>query len=275
MNDSEKENGKYKHDKHIKEKELSRDSKENDKIIASSSDGKIMTVCFDLQAVLQIPCGDVATLYYKRKLSCFNFTFFDLASKNGTCFFWNEAIAERGSNEIGTCILEYLRDKNVENVIFYSDNCSGQNKNKYILSLYMYIVQNMNIHSITHKFLIVGHTQNEGDNMHSLIEKNKKQCLKSGPIYVPDQLLPIIQLAKKNGSPYVVNHLQTEQVVDLKDLCPKIGNNFTKNTTGEPVVWNEIKMFSVFKNEPNLVRYRTSYEEPNDVSLMFQMVKRR
>lgn len=124
---------------------------------------------------MQIPCGNLSSFYYKRKLSCFNFTFYELASKRGTCFFWHEAIAERGSNEIGSCIIEFLKGKEVDDVSFYSDNCTGQNKNKYIISLYLHLVRTLHINSITHMYLIVGHTQNEGDNMHSVIEKKIKK----------------------------------------------------------------------------------------------------
>ena len=70
-----------------------------------------------------------------------------------------------------------------ETDIFYSNNCSGQQKNKFMMALYLYAVNNLpNITSITHKFLIKGHTQNEGDSAHSLIEREVKRILKSGPI---------------------------------------------------------------------------------------------
>ena len=43
----------------------------------------------------------------------------------------------------------------------------------------------MDIKSITHKYLIIGHTENEGDSMHSCIEREKKGVVLSGSIYVP------------------------------------------------------------------------------------------
>lgn len=39
--------------------------------------------CFDLQAVLQVPCGDVNMFYYKRKLGVYNFTIYDTSSRDG------------------------------------------------------------------------------------------------------------------------------------------------------------------------------------------------
>ena len=63
--------------------------------------------------------------------------------------------------------------------------------------MYLYAVTTLNINSIIHKFLIRGHTQNEGDAAHSVIEKNIKRAKKSGPIYVPDQYVSLIRTAKK------------------------------------------------------------------------------
>lgn len=87
---------------------------------------------------------------------------------------------ERKEREIGSCIFNSLQNvvsQNVENnidVTFYSDNCCGQNK--YITTMYLYAVHNLeNLQSITHKFLIKGHSQNEADNVHSLIEKEIKK----------------------------------------------------------------------------------------------------
>lgn len=99
-------------------------------------------------------------------------------------------------------IWEYLKDicaqdEEEKHITFYLDNCYGQNKNKYITTLYMYAVNNLNIGSITHKFLIRGHTQNEADSVHSLIERQVKKNLKSGPIYSPDQYIALIEIARK------------------------------------------------------------------------------
>jgi hypothetical protein len=45
------------------------------------------------------------------------------------------------------------------NVTFISDNCCGQNKNKYLVSIYVYAVTTIpNIKSITRKYLIKGNT---------------------------------------------------------------------------------------------------------------------
>ena len=102
---------------------------------------------------------------------------------SGFCYVWHEGIASRGPNEIGLCVYNFLVDhlSDVKHATFYSDNCGGQNRNKFIALMYLKAVSSTPIQSITHKFLEVGHTQNEGDSMHSTIERSKGRC----PIYSP------------------------------------------------------------------------------------------
>lgn len=54
--------------------------------------------------------------------------------------------------------------------VFYSDNCGGQNKNRYILTMFVTAAMKFNV-TMTHRFLECGHTQNEGDSMYAAIEK--------------------------------------------------------------------------------------------------------
>ncbi|KAJ8928723.1 hypothetical protein NQ314_018688 [Rhamnusium bicolor] len=63
---------------------------------------------------------------------------------------------------------------------------------------------NYNIKSITPKFLITGHSQNEGDNAHSVIERQINRAKKAGSIYNPEQYVSLIRCAKKTGVPYKV-----------------------------------------------------------------------
>ncbi|XP_039296243.1 uncharacterized protein LOC111058861 isoform X2 [Nilaparvata lugens] len=174
------------HETHIKLKELAREEKKKDALKAKNKE--CVTAIFDLQAVLPTPCGDASLFYYKRRLSTLNFTIYDIGNSNAYCYVWNEAYAKRGCNEIGSCLLLFLEKVcQGKDVIFYSDNCPGQNKNQAIAAAFIYAVENLNVKSVTHKFLTVGHTQNEGDMVHSLIEKQKKLVLRSGPVSVPAQ----------------------------------------------------------------------------------------
>ncbi|KAG5882971.1 hypothetical protein JTB14_026429 [Gonioctena quinquepunctata] len=222
----------------------------------------------DLQAVMPVPKGHASSLYYKSKLNCINLTICDSDLENVDCYFWDETQAKRGSIEIGSCVLQYLNSlqkiENITNidVIIHSDNCCGQQKNEYILSAYAYAVNKLSkITSITHKFLICGHTQNEGDNVHGVIEKQVKRHLKSSPIYIPQQYSTLIRASKKNGPPYIVHELSYEDFFHLKTRQEDWGNNFTVDTDNNQVRWHDIKVLRVDKGHSHSFFYKVSFED--------------
>lgn len=100
------------------------------------------TICcgnFDLQKILTTPKSDVSVLYYMSKLCVWNFTIYDMGISQGYSFLWNETIGKRGSNEISSFVHYFLQqqyEKGTKKFVFYTDNCSGQNRNKNIFSMY-------------------------------------------------------------------------------------------------------------------------------------------
>lgn len=98
---------------------------------------------YDLQAVMQIPKGNASIFYYKSKLNALNFTVYDLQKKSCKCFVWDESHGHQGVNELGTWVYLYLKKAtaNDTEVIFYSHNGVGQQKNKFMLALYVYAVR--------------------------------------------------------------------------------------------------------------------------------------
>lgn len=271
-NADQKKDIEEKYNTHLEEKNCSRLEKMNDRMKVNKN---FRVAVYDLEAVLQCPKGDTSSFYYKSKLNCYNLTVTELtgsdcndAYKNVHCYFWSESDAKRGAIEIGSCIWAYLKalsdeDDDEKEVIFYSDNCCGQNKNKYITSLYLYAVQTLNIKTIKHKFLIRGHTQNEADSVHSLIEREVKKNLKSGPIYTPEQYIPLIKNAKKSKPPLMVHEMNYESFYDFKILQEEWGYNFTTNSDGQNVNWNEIKILKICKQNPTVFFYKTSYKQVN------------
>ncbi|CAH0731384.1 unnamed protein product, partial [Brenthis ino] len=101
--------------------------------------------------VMPVPIGESSAFFYKSKLNCYNFTVTDIKNKTTRCYFWHECLGNRGAIEIGTCVLEFF--KNIAeshpncDVVFYSDNCCGQQKNRYMLGMYYYAVSTLNINS--------------------------------------------------------------------------------------------------------------------------------
>ncbi|KAK4881176.1 hypothetical protein RN001_004495 [Aquatica leii] len=142
----------------------------------------LYTAVFDLQQVLPVPKSNVSLAYYKLKLSTYNFTIFNLATKDCQCYMWYECIAKRSSSEIGSCLLHFIDshvNKGIKQFSFYSDNCAVK---------------------IRHTFLEPGHTQTEGDCVHSVIEKASRHIA----VYTPEQWYSVVRTAKRKKLYYTV-----------------------------------------------------------------------
>lgn len=256
--EEEKKKNEQGYNQHIREKELSRVEKDRDK---QNPERNVKVLVYDLEKVLPCPIGHANSFYYVSKLNVFNFTIFDVKDTKGTCYLWHEGEGLRGPNEIGTCVFKYLKylsekyDAENLDIIFYSDNCSGQNKNKFILALYIYAVNTLKIKSITHKFFIKGHTQNEGDSVHARIESEITKYKKANPIYVPDQYACIIRNSKKKGNPYTVNEICFKDILDIKKLSNELYVNLRN------IRFIELKVIRVEKDKPNNLFYKYSYDE--------------
>lgn len=265
--DIEKQSLEAEYNSHIEEKNLSREEKNKDKNRISPL---FQVACYDLQASLPTPNGQVSSFYYRSKLSTYNFTVCDITQKGQgpvSCYMWHEGEGKRGAIEIGTCLLKYLKEKaeasnnNELEITFYSDNCAGQQKNKFVITALLYAVANYKIKSITQKYLVTGHTQNEGDNVHALIEKNIKRALKSGPIYTPSQYVGLVQTAKKTGNPFKVIELAHADFFDLKHLNEQTCINFNKNSLGENFKMSDVSVLRVTKENLNCIFYKTSFKD--------------
>lgn len=242
---------------HLKNKNLARALKTADKERAKQTN-TLCSAVFDLQQVLSVPKSEVGLAYYKLKLSAYNFTVFNLASKDAFCYMWYQCIGNRGASEIGSCLLLFIEthiQKGVNEFAFYSDNCAGQNRNKYLFSLYNYLSQKYKI-KIRHTFLEKGHTQSEGDSVHSVIEKAARNV----PVYTPEQWYTLVRTCKRK-QPYIVIELGQENIRDLRDLQEKTSINWEKNEHNEKVVWNKMKIVAVNSDMPNIILYKYTYDE--------------
>jgi hypothetical protein len=85
------------YDMHHSRKNRVRAIKEESKKLAKSN-LNLVAVTFDLQQVLSTPKLDVSSLFYKRKLSTYDLTVYNLADSSAQCYMWHEGVAGRGSN---------------------------------------------------------------------------------------------------------------------------------------------------------------------------------
>jgi hypothetical protein len=209
-----------------------------DKIKANGSK-TFRSITFDLQSVLQVPSSDASLMYYKRKLNCYNLTIYEQASPNNAyCYLWSEIDGKRGSNEIGTCLFQYLKSlpAEVEEVSMFSDTCGGQNRNQNIAAIVAHAVTALDhLQIIEQKFLEKGHSYMECDSMHASNEHAKKNVA----VFSVSAWRSIIELARRKN-PYTAKQLEYKDFLDLKALADQIVKNRTKDENGNVVNWLKI-----------------------------------
>lgn len=83
-------------------------------------------------------------------------------SKQGIMNLRTENLGGRGSLEVASCsykiLTTYVISFNQQKLILWSNNCGAQNKNQFLLSMYLTLIAKGYFDVITHKFPISGHT---------------------------------------------------------------------------------------------------------------------
>ncbi|XP_068083448.1 uncharacterized protein [Anabrus simplex] len=79
-------------------------------------DKEIHVITFDLQRALPTPKLSTGPMFYKRKLWTYNFSIHPCNSSPGHFFVWDETVASRGSDEIGSCLLKYFEDHDIRGI---------------------------------------------------------------------------------------------------------------------------------------------------------------
>lgn len=177
---------------------------------------------------------------------------------------WPEVNGKHGACEVCSCLLKFIEDKvhiGAKEFRFWSDNCAGQNRNRIVFSFFTYAARKFGV-TITHRFLERGHTQNEADSVHALIERTVQNKL----IFTPEQWYALVRWAKVVSPYYNVIEMSLTDFYNFKILL--VGKNWAKNTKKEKVCWTKIKEISVSHENSNIVNYRYDFENEEVMTLI-------
>ena len=186
---------------HLNEKNLARENKNKMKLKALN-DESVVAAVFDFQKTLLCPHGQTSSFYYTRRLKNYNFTITSLSSMKTVCFLWNECDGKKGACEVATCVLKYLMEAHSQgkkSVYLFRDKCVGQNNNRMVYVMLASALELYNFEEIELNFFVSGHSQNENDAAHSVIERSASKV----PIYTTSQWETIILAAFKKNPPTV------------------------------------------------------------------------
>ncbi|KAK5639981.1 hypothetical protein RI129_010792 [Pyrocoelia pectoralis] len=196
---------------------------------------------------------------------------------SSTCYLWDETIANRGGQEIGSCLYLHLKNLPAEitEINMYSDCCPGQNKNILIAVMLLTILHEFSLTgrqiTINHKFLVPGHTHMEADTIHAAIEKTKK-CTTAN-IHVPRDWANLIRPVPKNP-PIKVVEVQQCQFLNFKQLLGGIFQHRKTTTMGSAVIWSQIRWIQYRTTDLGTVFYKNSVC-PNEEFNILDLTRKR
>lgn len=229
---------------------MEKDLKATSKRAKESNDVDVFS--FDHQQALQTPNLTVGAAFYNRKVMTYNFGIHSANQESGHMFMWPEIVARRGSDETASCIWKYItkNDPSNDDLIVFSDNCGGQNKNWNLMSFWYHLVTAGIYKSIEHRFLIPGHTRLPCDRDFALIENQKKRV---NQIYSPKDWFELVRQANQK-KPFDVTEMKSEDFLTFDQLL----KNITKRTIKDdktPLKFREVRCFS-FKSDSNLMHVK-------------------
>lgn len=190
-------------------------------------------------------------LYYSRKYAVYCFTVYESITQNGYCYIWGESDGGRASNDIGSCLYNYLKlvdSRGVKKLILYCDSCAGQNKNKTILSILRYFLsKSINLETIQINYLLSGHTYMPVDSMHATIEREVRKLI----VWAPSQWPTFIESARKNPRPYQVEVMEHNDFIDFDGVL---------FTTAVALRMRQIKIVTFKKKSKNTLAAKYSMD---------------
>ncbi|MCP4274201.1 MAG: hypothetical protein GY781_19940 [Gammaproteobacteria bacterium] len=204
--------------------------------------GRWRTICTDLQQTLPCPKVNTQSAYYKMKLWLYNQSVVDLVTGKISYFPWTETQAERGSDEIASCLYEWVMqhiNEGFKALRVITDNCAGQNKNIYIVLMFMYLIQAGVLEEVNLEFMVAGHSFLPCDRGFGVLEKKFKL---REMISTPAEYMKIIGTAKKAQ----VTQMDHTKFYDWKNLL----NLITFRKADKPVLFSKATRIRMYKDHP-------------------------
>ncbi|CAH1226555.1 unnamed protein product [Diabrotica balteata] len=235
-------------------------TKQGDKEESMRSLGKLVVVAFDLQKCLATPNLTSSVSFYKRKLWTFNLTIRNITTKRTYCYVWHEGVAQRGADEIASCLFQFIKDlpEEVEKLVLYSDTCPGQNRNNILPIMFLKALEEKEtLKEIDHKFLVPGHTHLECDTDHATIERFVKK--RSATISVPQDWVSVIKMTSPR---FDVKFMKQTDFFGFSKLLTThfIKRNVDKDKNS--FVWNSIFWLHYKKDSDIGFKYTLDPNEP-------------
>lgn len=222
---------------------------------------EIYVCTFDLQKALAFPKLSTSVAYYKRNLYVYNFGIHSFNARTGFMYVWDETEGGRGSQDVSSCIVKHLKEhaSTHKNIVFFSDSCTGQNRNIKMSLTLLKLVHDpaLAAETIDLKFMVSGHSFLPNDSEFGVIESSSK---KHQNIFVPQDWLDIIKNAKRKKPRYEVTRMERIEFLSTKALEEAIFNR-KKDSANVPVNWLKIRWLRFERGQEFIIKFKETLSD--------------
>lgn len=217
---------------------------------------------FELQRPLQMPLLPTDESHDLRCLWFSNLCIFNEISKKVHMYVWDETIAKRGPEEIGSCLFKHIADivpKTTKKIILYCDALDIY-RNMQIIAMLAKIFdqQESELQLIELRFFFSGHSKNDCNRCFDTIE-NKIKAPQS--LFTPDDWVQLISSAKEAKVNFNVDKLNTNDFFSVQILMKKL-------TVGE-INWSDVKAVILCRSEPLNMRLKYFSQNTEEIVPMY------
>lgn len=193
--------------------------------ILSSDLSEKLVIEFDYGQNKPLPKLNKTSNYYSRCLWFFIFNVFIHSTKESFMYYFLEGQFKKGSNSVISFVYQTLKSINLLNykeIILFSDNCPGQNKNSTVFKSFVLFANYFGL-KLTHYYPIRGHSYCVCDRQFGLFTKKLK---KIGVIEHPNYYIQVLnelhfkvsEVEIKNFEELVDNAFNTKLNIKIQSL---------------------------------------------------------
>lgn len=193
--------------------------------ICKDVNNKTLVFEFDYAQNIALPKLNVNSQYYKRQLNLYVFNVHCFNAEESKFFCFLECEGGKNANSVCSFLYDSVskmleKTPDAETIIFLSDSCGGQNKNKTMIRFCSWLSAKFN-KTVTHLFPIRGHSYCQCDRNFGNYGTILKKCEK---IETPNEYLAVMRKARATPSPFEAEmsaHILEDWDTALEPLCLK------------------------------------------------------
>ncbi|KAF6214237.1 hypothetical protein GE061_008976 [Apolygus lucorum] len=230
----------------------------------ASTTPETVSFVFDLQQVHPLPKTPIGEAFYRRQISFYAFCCVSNSSRDPTFYTWTEVQGKRGSNEIGSALLHYLRNSDLSSakeISLFCDGCSGQNRNAHIIHLISYWLKKEappNVKKVQLTFPVWGHSFLPADRAFGRVEKSLKKISVIAGAEEYEAIYKDFGVVKKVGEDWKMYDLK--KLLNTYQKIKGISNSkrivIEKFTTSKNAIVTKVRCLSHFRFSSTTEEYR-------------------